>query len=114
MILRFRTPARGTLTGSDFSLMQLKQKPTTVYLILPGRYMDAYARFLRLIITSALDQLTSAPGGHPVLFILDEFARLEHLPAVTNAFGFAAGFNIQLWPFLQDLPHSKPYTGKNG
>jgi len=106
-------PARGgTLTGSDFSLMQLKQKPTTVYLILPGRYMDAYARFLRLIITSALDQLTSEPGGHPVLFILDEFARLEHLPAISNAFGFAAGFNIQLWPFLQDLPQLEALYGK--
>lgn len=103
---------RGTLTGSDFSLMQLKKKPTTVYLILPGRYMDAYARFLRLIITSALDQLTAEPGGHPVLFILDEFARLEHLPAVSNAFGFAAGFNVQLWPFLQDLPQLEALYGK--
>lgn len=105
-------PAHGTLSGSDFDLMQLKRKPTTVYLILPGRYMDAYARFLRLIITSALDQLTAEPGGHPVLFILDEFARLEHLPAVSNAFGFAAGFNIQLWPFLQDLPQLEALYGK--
>jgi type IV secretion system protein VirD4 len=93
----------GTFTGSDFQLKQLKEKPTTVYLILPGRYMDAYARFLRLIITSAIDQLTAEPGGYPVLIILDEFARLQNLPAVSNAFGFAAGFNLQLWPFLQDL-----------
>lgn len=102
----------GTLTGSDFSLLQLKKKPTTVYLILPGRYMDSYARFLRLIITSALDQLTAEPGGYPVLFILDEFARMEQLPAVSNAFGFAAGFNVQLWPFLQDLPQLEDLYGK--
>ncbi|MFL9828752.1 type IV secretory system conjugative DNA transfer family protein [Rhodoplanes sp. SY1] len=98
-------PARnGTLTGSDFDIARLKQKPTTVYLILPGRFMEAYSRFLRLVITSAIDQLTAEPGGHPVLMILDEFARLEQLPAVTNAFGFAAGYNLQLWPFLQDIP----------
>lgn len=102
----------GTLSGGDFSLMQLKQKPTTVYLILPGRYMDAYSRFLRLIITSAIEQLTSETGGYPVLIILDEFARLEALPAVTNAFGFAAGFNLQLWPFLQDLPQLQALYGK--
>lgn len=102
----------GTLTGSDFDLMQLKEKPTTVYLILPGRYMDSYARFLRLIITSALDQLTAQPGGLPVLIILDEFARMEQLPAVSNAFGFAAGFNVQLWPFLQDLPQLEEVYGK--
>ena len=102
----------GTLTGSDFNFLALKHKPTTVYLVLPGRYMDAYARFLRLLITSAIDQLTSETGGHPVLMILDEFARLEKLPAVANAFGFAAGFNLQLWPFLQDLPQLEGLYGK--
>jgi type IV secretion system protein VirD4 len=105
-------PTSGTLTGSDFNFMQLKRKPTTVYLILPGRYMDAYARFLRLIITSAIEQLTAEPGGYPVLIILDEFARLESLPAVSTAFGFAAGFNLQLWPFLQDLPQLESLYGK--
>lgn len=102
----------GALTGSDLDLTQLKRRPMTVYLILPGRYMDAYARFLRLIITSAIDATTTEPGGHPVLMILDEFARLEQLPAVSNAFGFAAGFNLQLWPFLQDVPQLQELYGK--
>ncbi|HEX3861114.1 MAG TPA: type IV secretory system conjugative DNA transfer family protein [Stellaceae bacterium] len=100
-------PQTGTLSASDFDLMQLKERPTTVYLILPGQYMKAYSRFLRLLITSAIDHVTAKPGGHPVLMILDEFARLENLPPVVNAFGFAAGFNLQLWPFLQDLPQIK-------
>jgi len=102
----------GTLTGNDFDLMQLKRKPTSIYLILPGLYMEAYARFLRLLITSAIDAVTTEPGGHPVLMILDEFARLEQLPAVSNAFGFAAGFNLQLWPFLQDVPQMQELYGK--
>jgi type IV secretion system protein VirD4 len=105
-------PVRGALSASDFDLHQLKRRPTTIYLILPGRYMDAYARFLRLLITAALDHITATPGGYPVLMILDEFARLEHLPAVSNAFGFAAGFNLQLWPFLQDLAQLQALYGK--
>ncbi len=104
---------KGTLTGSDFDLMQLKRKPTTVYLILPGRFMDSYARFLRTLITAAIDSLTSEPGGHPVLMVLDEFARLENLPAVTSAFGFAAGFNLQLWPFVQDVSQLQHVYGKD-
>src|SRR2546428_198266 len=40
--------------------------------------------------------------------------RLENLPAVSNAFGFAAGFNLQLWPFLQDLPQLEIVYGKKG
>ena len=96
-----------SLSGNDFSMMQLKETPTTVFLILPGRYIEAYARFLRLVVTSAIDQLTTNPGGHKTLFILDEFATLQNLPAVAKAFGFAAGYNVQMWPFLQDLPQLK-------
>ena len=105
-------PVTGTLAASDFDFLQLKRKPTTVYVMVPGRYMEAFARFLRLIITSAIDELTSEPGGYPVLVILDEFPRLENLPAVSNAFGFAAGSNLQLWPFLQDLPQLEHLYGK--
>jgi type IV secretion system protein VirD4 len=100
-------PRTGTLTGNDFSLLRLKQTPTTVFLILPGRYMEAYARFFRLVITTAIDQLTAEPGGHPTLLMLDEFATLQNLAAISKAFGFAAGFNLQCWAFLQDLPQLK-------
>lgn len=95
------------LSGSDFTMMDLKRKATTVYLILPARYLDAYARFFRLVITSAVDQLASQPGGHRTLFILDEFAALKSLDAISKAFGYAAGYNVQVWPFLQDLPQLK-------
>jgi type IV secretion system protein VirD4 len=107
-------PSRGgTLTGNDFDLAQLKRKPTTVYLILPGRFMDSYARFLRAMITAAIDTITAEPGGHPVLMVLDEFARLENLPAVTSAFGFAAGFNLQLWPFVQNVAQLQHLYGND-
>jgi type IV secretion system protein VirD4 len=104
-------PNTGTLTGNDFTMLQLKQRPSTVFLILPGRFLEAYARFFRLIVTSAIDQLTSAAGGHPTLLMLDEFAALQNLPAISKAFGFAAGFNLQCWAFLQDLPQLKAVYG---
>lgn len=94
----------GALTGSDFEFTWLKRRPTTVYIILPGMLMEAYARFLRLIITSAIDAVTSETGGYPVVMLLDEAARLEALPALTSAMGFAAGFNFQIHSFWQDIP----------
>ena len=51
------------------------------------------------------------PQGFPVP-LLDEFARLEQLPAVSNAFGFSAGYHLQLWPFLQDLGQIQEIYGK--
>ena len=65
-----------------------------------------------LVVTAAISAVTSAPGGHPVLMVLDEFARLEALPAVTSAFSFAAGFNLQLWPFVQDLAQLEKLYGR--
>lgn len=101
-----------TLSGSDFSMLDLKRKPgCTVFLILPGRFMEAYARFFRVLITSAIDQLTSVPGGHPVLLLLDELAVCQNMAAVSKAYGFAAGFNLQCWGFLQDLPQLKAIYG---
>ena len=40
------------------------------------------ARSSRLIVTSAIDQLTSERGGHPILLLLDEFATLQNLAAI--------------------------------
>jgi type IV secretion system protein VirD4 len=102
----------GALTGNDFDLRQLKKKPTTIYVILPGHLMTTYSRFLRLLLTSAIERVTSEPGGHPVLLLMDEFAQLENLPAVMSAFSYAAGFNLQLWPFVQDLAQLEHTYGK--
>lgn len=91
------------LSGSDFNMLDLKTRPASVYIILPSRFLNAYARFFRLLVVSAIDQLQSRPGGVQTTMILDEFAALGHLSAIETAFGQAAGFKLQLWPFLQDL-----------
>lgn len=103
----------GTLTGSDFDFHWLKRRATTVYIVLPGMLMEAYARFLRLIITAAIDTVTSETGGYPVVLLLDEAARLDALPALTSAMGFAAGFNLQIHSFWQDKPQLERNLGPN-
>jgi type IV secretion system protein VirD4 len=100
------------LGGSDFTMMDFKRAPGTLYIILPSRFIAAYARFFRLIVVSALDQLTSVPGGVRTLFMLDEFAQLGHLSAIENAIGLARGYNVQLWPFVQDLNQLKDTYGE--
>lgn len=94
---------RDCIGGSDFSMDIFKQELTTLYVILPERYLDAYSRFLRLVVVSALNGLRKRPGGIRTLLIMDEFARLGTLPAVEQAVGSSAGFNVQLWPFVQDI-----------
>ena len=56
---------------------------------------------------SALFGLYKSPlpkGRLPVLFMLDEFPALGHLSLVEQAMGAAAGYGVQLWPCIQNLP----------
>jgi type IV secretion system protein VirD4 len=107
-------PDRGVLTGDDFRLGDFKKRLSTLYVILPSRHMAAYARFLRLVTVSAIDQLTSTTGGIRTVLMLDEFKMLGHLSAVENAFSLAAGYNLQIWPFVQNLNQLRDVYGETG
>lgn len=89
-----------------FSFADMKKEIVTVYLILPATHLESHSNWLRLMIVSALRELLATPPSRklpPVLFMLDEFAQLGHLPAISNAMNIARGFGVQLWPFVQDL-----------
>jgi type IV secretion system protein VirD4 len=97
------------MARTDFDFAELKRTPTTVYLVLPADTLATCGRWLRLMISLALRAMGRTQGkpAWPVLFILDEFAALGHLEAIEQAAGLMAGFGVQLWPILQDLPQLK-------
>ena len=98
-----------TDTDNDFSFadLKLKEEPTTVYLVLPVRYLATCGKWFRLVLASALNELLTEARGWPVLCILDEFAQLGKLTVIENTLGLAAGLGVQLWPVLQDLTQLK-------
>lgn len=97
------------LSRSSFDLGALKNGRLSLYLILPAHYLDIYARWLRLMIASALDVLTQSPAvpERRVLFLLDEFANLGRINPVMRAVSLMAGYGAQVWIFLQDLSQLK-------
>lgn len=97
------------LATSDFSLVDLKRSPTTVYLCLPAGRMATHSRWLRIVINLAVEAMEREPAlpPNPVLFIMDEFAVLDHLSSIEKAAGQIAGFGVKLWPILQDLTQLK-------
>ena len=89
------SPRMAAVMGrSDFSFADLKAEVATVFLVLPPDRLDAYARWLRLMVVQALTELARSPARppSPVLFLLDEFAALGRLQAVERAFGLMAGY----------------------
>ena len=99
-------PMRDNLAKNDINFAALKQRPITVYVVLPAERMRTHSVWLRLVIVSALRALYK-PGGLRTLFMLDEFAQLGHLAPVEDAFGLVRGYGVQLWPILQDLTQLK-------
>ena len=97
---------RENMACNDIDFRSLKERPTTVYLILPAERMRTHSVWLRLVIVSALRSLYRQ-GGIRTLFMLDEFAQLGHLAPIEDAFGLVRGYGVQLWPVLQDLNQLK-------
>jgi type IV secretion system protein VirD4 len=87
----------------------------TVYLCLSAPKFPVFNRWLRLVLTSALDEMTDRlnPPPLPVCFMLDELATLGHLTTVENAVGLAAGYGIQLVSVFQDVAQMRDlYKGR--
>ncbi|EIE51809.1 virD4 protein, putative [Citreicella sp. 357] len=113
------------LARSDFAFSDLRHRITSVFLVLPPNRMDAYSRWLRLLVSQALQDIArdaerpqSASEGRserlkaPTLFLLDEFAALGRLEAIERAMGLMAGYGLQLWPILQDMSQLKDLYGE--
>lgn len=105
---------RESLSASDFKFEDLKTQPTTIYLVLPADRLNAFGRWLRLLIQQAITvnaRNIEVRPAKPVLFILDEMPALGRLAMVEQAFGLMAGYGFQLWGIVQDLSQCKRIYG---
>ncbi len=89
------------------------EAPMSVYVCLPAPYFQTFNRWLRLIVTAALDEMMrhQRPPAKPVMFMLDELATLGRLDQVENAIGLARGYGIQMWSIFQDVGQIKGTYG---
>ena len=109
------TALNNVLKRSDFRFDDLKRRPTTVYLVLPAKFLSPCRRWFRLVIGAAVEELISTQKGRvPVLCIIDEFAQLGRVPVIETAMSEAAGHGLQLWPILQNIPQLVGLYGRDG
>ncbi|MDQ6633834.1 MAG: type IV secretory system conjugative DNA transfer family protein [Gemmatimonadota bacterium] len=104
----------GVMARSTVDLSTLKTEATSVYLILPSDRLEAYARWLRLMISSALLAMARTRGQpkERVLFLLDEFAHLGKMHPVQRDIGLAGGFGVAFWLIVQDLSQLRSTYGE--
>ena len=101
--------------GEEVNFADWHKGTMSVFLCLSAPKFPVFSRWLRLVLTSALDEMTDSlnPPPMPVCFMLDELATLGHLQAVENAVGLAAGYGIQLVTVFQDVAQMRDlYKGR--
>ena len=101
--------------GEEVDFKQWHTGTMTVFLCLAAPKFPTFNRWLRLVLTSALDEMTETlnPPKLPVCFMLDELATLGHLASVENAIGLAAGYGVQLVSVFQDIAQMRDlYKGR--
>ncbi len=105
---------QGILGRSDFAIDALKDRPMTVYVVLPPHLLDEHKRFMRLFVNMAIRGLSQgARGKVPVLFLLDEFYSLGKITLLEKAAGLMAGYGMRLWPIVQNLSQLQQLYPKN-
>lgn len=109
-------PMRASLSKNGIDFGRLKDRPTSVFLILPGGMeLENHAVWLRLCVVSALNALYRRGGdGLPTIMLLSEFYQLGKLAPVKAAFGQARKYGIRLFPVLQDYGQLVTLYGREG
>lgn len=96
---------RAASTHSDFSFEDVKERPTTIYIVMPLEKITPNSNYMTCLLAAALDaQLRNRTKPPiPTLFILDEFLALKPDDKFVSALRTHAGAGMRLWFFLQDL-----------
>lgn len=88
-------------SANEFDLRRLKHELVTIFLIVPSRKLAAAASWIALQINNAIETIADERGPVRTTFILDEFAQLPPIEAVTKATRLYRSKGIQLWFFAQ-------------
>jgi type IV secretion system protein VirD4 len=94
--------------GPVLRFADIRNEPSTVFLILPIRYLVTCSKWFRLVIAAAMaDLLQEDRGPVPVLGLFDEFAQLGAMKVMSDIMGIGRGYGLRIWPVLQDLNQLK-------
>lgn len=102
------------LATSEFRLSELKTGRATLYLCLPATRLEAYARWLRIIISQAVlaFKRTTAKPDIPTLLVLDYFASLGRLKAIEVPQALPS-LGLRPWLLVNSLAEVKRELGDN-
>jgi type IV secretion system protein VirD4 len=110
-------PAAHVTSESTFSLAELVDQTTTLYLVVDEEKLSVYAGFLRVMVGCAINALTRAKARkrpkHKVLLLLDEAAALGSLEPLERGVGYLRAYCTPMLIF-QDMHQLKALYRRSG
>ena len=94
------------LARSDWSPLDLRRRPTTVYLCLSPAELKSYGAVVRAILMQHQRMLLSHAAKHgevPITFFLDEMPTLGNFESILEMQDVGRGAGLRLWMFAQNL-----------
>jgi type IV secretory pathway TraG/TraD family ATPase VirD4 len=91
---------------STFSTQEFMTNLSTIYLIVPTDKMDTQSTWLRLMITAIIQAYKHKPHAmriHPCMFLIDEFAALQRIDAISSDIAMMRGYHVMFTLVVQGL-----------
>ena len=109
---------RAATDKSDFSMMDLRRKPASIYIIVAPNDLAVLAPVIRLLFQQTVALLqTAEPGAdepYPVLFLLDEFPQLGRMTALAQAISTIRSYGGRMMIVAQSLSNLRGTYGQDG
>jgi type IV secretion system protein VirD4 len=105
---------------NSFDFRNLRRKKMTIYLSIAPKDLKIASLILNLFFNCAIRvNLSENPDFVPelkysLLFVLDEFPAIGHIPYVKEAAGYIAGYKIQLLTIFQNVSQLNEIYGDQG
>jgi len=95
------SPMGQAMSASDFSLKDVLDGKTTLYLILPEAKLETHGSALGLIATLLLETIAASSKPSPLMMLLEEMGNIGKLPNLSKALSLLPSKGVRLWMVFQ-------------
>ena len=106
---------KASTASSSFSMKTLREKATTVYLVIPHDRIQTHATWLRLVIAAAMQGMKSHKGEtaarYRCMFLIDEFGSIGRIDDIPRDIALMSGHGLDFTLIVQGLDQLKDHYG---